>query len=72
MSIKLPSFWPADLQVWFTQVEAQFSTRHITNRQTCFVYVVAVLAPEFATEVRDLLLAPLDTEPYNILKVQLI
>ena len=72
MSIKLPPFWPTDPQVWFTQVEAQISTRHITNRQTCFVYIVAVLAPEFVTEVRDLLLAPLDTEPYNILKVQLI
>ena len=72
VSIKLPPFWPADPQVWFAQVEAQFSMRHITNQRTCFDYVVAVLATEFVTEVRDLLLAPPDDEPYNALKAQLI
>ena len=72
VSIKLPPFWPADPQVWFAQVEAQFATRNISNQRTCFDYVVAALAPEFATEVRDLLLAPPDADPYNVLKAQLI
>ena len=71
VSIKLPPFWSADSQVWFAQVEAQFSTRHI-NQRTCFDYVVAALAPEFTTEVRDLLLAPPHTKPYNVIKAQLI
>ena len=68
MSIKLPPFWLVDPQVWFAQVEAQFSTRHITNQRTCFDYVVAALAPQFVTEVRDLLLTPPEDEPYNVLK----
>lgn len=72
VTVKIPPFWPADPQVWFAQVEAQFSTRNITSQRTKFDHVVAALAPEFATEVQDLLLQPPADTPYDVLRAQLI
>ena len=72
VSVKIPPFWPANPQVWFAQVEAQFATWNITAQRTCFDYIVALLAPEFAIEIRDLLLSPPEDRPYDTLKTQLI
>ena len=69
VSVKLPPFWPADPEVWFAQVEAQFTCRGITGR---FDHVISSLNPEFAIEVHDLLLKPPDDHPYDVLKAQLI
>ena len=70
--VKLPPFWPQDPEMWFAQAEALFATRRITSEVTKFHHIVASLAPEIATEVRDLLVAPPTTSPYSTLRAAML
>lgn len=70
--LRLPKYWTADPEVWFAQIESQFCTYRITSEIRMFHHVVAALPPEIATEVRDLILTPPATDPYTILKKELV
>ena len=72
VNVKIPPFWPVNLQVWSAQVEAQFTTRGMTQQRTKYNHIVMSMAPEYAMEIRDLILQPPDETPYDILKRQLI
>ena len=72
VSLKLPPFWTSDPEMWFQQMEAQFRTRRITAQRTKFDHIVATLSPEFASEVRDLIIQPPTDNPYTALREQLI
>lgn len=71
-SLRLPPFWASDPHLWFAQVEAQFSARHITSQATKYGHVLAALPPEIAVEIRDLILTPPSERPYDTIKDELI
>ena len=72
IQLKLPPFWPHDPLVWFAQVEAQFDTKNIKSQATRFSHVVSSLQPEYAQEVRDILISPPKKDRYDTLKSELI
>lgn len=71
-TIKLPPFWPADPELWFKQVEAQFDTKKITADLTKYNHLVASLTPETAQEVREFLFAPPEADRFKTLKDAII
>lgn len=71
-ALHLPPFWANDPVLWFGQVEAQFTARHITSQATRFGHVLAALPPEVALEIRDLILTPPTERPYDVVKEELI
>lgn len=72
VAVKIPPFWNANPAVWFSQVECQFHLAGITSQTTRYFHVAAVLPPEVASEVTDILCAPLSAAPYDRLKAALI
>ena len=71
-SVKLPTFWSQDPEIWFVSVESQFNTKNITVDQTRYDYLISALSPETAGEVRDVILNPPAANKYDALKTALI
>jgi len=71
-SLRLPPFWPDRPAVWFAQAESQFELAAITRQPTKFNYVVSQLNQQQAAEVEDIIISPLEQEPYDQLKAELV
>ena len=67
--MKIPPYWPANPQIWFVQVKAQFGARGITSHPKMYHHTVGSLSTEVAMEIRDLLLQQPEDRPYDILKM---
>uniref|UniRef100_A0A6P7HA55 Uncharacterized protein LOC114348116 n=1 Tax=Diabrotica virgifera virgifera TaxID=50390 RepID=A0A6P7HA55_DIAVI len=65
-------FWPNDPEIWFLQVENQFTLANITSDATKFNYIVANLETAYISEVRYIVVSPPATETYVKLKSELI
>ena len=74
-AVKIPVFIPADPALWFFMCEATFdlaSPKPITESKTKYNYCVSHLPPDAASLVRDIIINPDKTDPYNQLKEHII
>lgn len=55
VSVKIPPFWPEKPEIWFFQVEAQFSICGIVAEETKFNYLVSQLEPKFVESLWDII-----------------
>lgn len=74
-AVKIPVFNMADPHLWFHMVEATFelaTPKAITESRTKYNYTVAHLPPEVAAIVRDVIVNPDATDPFQKLKDEII
>jgi hypothetical protein len=69
---RMSPFWPDRPALWFAQVEAQFELAGFTNQETKFNQVVSQLQQQHAEEVEDIITTPLQDNPYDRLKAELV
>lgn len=74
-AVKIPAYNFADPSLWFLMCEATFelgNPKAISESKTKFNYIASNLPPEAATVVRDIIANPDKTDPYGVLKRELI
>ncbi|GFT16892.1 uncharacterized protein TNCV_3193591 [Trichonephila clavipes] len=55
LSVKIPPFWEEKPEIWFFQVEAQFSIANINQEETKFNYLVVQLDTKFIENIWDII-----------------
>ncbi|GFQ70756.1 transposon Ty3-G Gag-Pol polyprotein [Trichonephila clavata] len=55
VSVKIPPFWEKKPEIWFFQVEAQFSIANINQEETKLNYLVAQLDPKFIENIWNII-----------------
>lgn len=72
VAFKAPSFWKANPELWFIQLESQFIASGISVDSTKFHCVVAVLEGELLPIVSDIIRNPPENDKYESLKKRII
>ena len=72
VAVKVPTFWPTRLEVWFSLLESQFATKNITADDTKYHHAVQGLDKTTAEEISAFLLNPPANGKFDVLKTLLI
>jgi hypothetical protein len=74
VSVKLPEFWAADPDLWFSQAEAAFRRSGVQDSHVRYDFVLMKLPEDVLISVRDVVRAVTDDtdDPYSMLKSRLV
>lgn len=74
-AVQIPLYNRADPALWFVMCESTFALatpKAISESVTKYNYIVSHLPPDVASIIRDILMQPDATDPYGVLKKELI
>ena len=72
VTVKLPPFWPDNIERWFVQAKSQFQLKKVVVSQTKFGYCVQSKRQEVTVKVFDLIRNPPEDDPCQHLKDRLL
>lgn len=70
--LTLPEYYPNDPECWLAQIEAQFDLYKISSQLNRYRYLVGALPRHLIPELRDLIVHPPTSSPYDVLKETLL
>ncbi|XP_071581422.1 uncharacterized protein [Temnothorax nylanderi] len=72
VALKVPPFWTDEPELWFAQLESQFTLGSITQDSTKYAYVLSHIETKQAREIKDLITRPPEENKYESIKKALI
>ncbi|XP_071634241.1 uncharacterized protein [Temnothorax longispinosus] len=72
VALKVPPFWTDEPELWFAQLEGQFTLGSITQDSTKYAYVLSHIETKQAKEIKDLITKPPEENKYESIKKALI
>ncbi|XP_011687451.1 PREDICTED: uncharacterized protein LOC105449764 [Wasmannia auropunctata] len=72
ITIRLPPFWPEEPELWFAQIETQFTLAQVTKDDERYAYALSKIEPKQVKEVKDVITRPPSQGKYETLKKALI
>ena len=72
VTVKLPTFWPAQLIIWFAQAEAKFALHGISSNSTKYNHNLATLDQDTTVRISDVILNVPANNKFDSLKKWLL
>ncbi|XP_018376004.1 PREDICTED: uncharacterized protein LOC108769483 [Trachymyrmex cornetzi] len=72
ITLRIPPFWPEELELWFAQLEGQFELCRVTSDHERYVHALSKIEPKQAKEVKDIIISPPSSGKYEVLKKALV